>query len=836
MRKTLLLFSLLLLCLSDSIAQCSDVVNTTTSTINTWDWRTRYWDVYYKTNSGLATYYNANSPFYDVQNQNLSTLADKTEANKDFKPEDGWELIKKDLGSTIQATSNPFVILYNKNTARLRVFFLVIQLYSEVGSNDDAKGGLIKVGFTNGADDRTYVYQSNLLATNTAPVSPLDQFNRDIVINTPNIFRSNLPYWLYADVPVMYDPCTCQNKGKLFLQAQLISTAQVDITINSLPYQSPVKDNAVNRNTDFLTAFTSIGTNITDQVTGGLKAANDVATATGKLVDGLDKVIDPDNDDLKHFYTKSISTFTDNVNSTGNWLELLPLAGGAAKSVVSLIDFFVSGGKKSGGAPPTSVIILNDFKAKGSITQTFPKNNANISLPGSDQTNLTPDLIPNYNNVLGIFNLLETPVINGKVYSEYESRIQTRWGLEYTNMLGRIATYQLAQPLKYVLNPALDIDYTISDINAALIFDRTTLNHMAFYEIKKDASKYITNLQQETSSQYRTSYYPISCLNSAVVKSRFVRYSLPIKGTAYGYLNFFGKENTNALIGEEKTDGYIPQNIVVKITARLRKKNATNPNEDIVFVSSFPTKFQALSGGAYVRNSPPAELTADNFEDIYEEDYTVPDNTRFFFNTTVKSLKNITIGSNVWIARGVNVVFQAGGAIIGQPVRGTTQGPTRGSIIVYDGTYNLLPNSTLPLPSACSIKQAPESATAINTFCNGSVYKVTKRYATARIGNEEEELIAAEEPVEELITFLYGVFPNPVNQFSTVKYALAEQAQARIYITNTLGNRVAVVSDSFQEPGEHTAVLDATTLSNGIYLCTLEAGNYKLTKRIVIIK
>ena len=113
---------------------------------------------------------------------------------------------------------------------------------------------------------------------------------------------------------------------------------------------------------------------------------------------------------------------------------------------------------------------------------------------------------------------------------------------------------------------------------------------------------------------------------------------------------------------------------------------------------------------------------------------------------------------------------------------------------------------------------------------------MTKRYAAARIGNEEEEHIAAEELVEEPITFLYGVSPNPVNHFATVKYALAEQGQARIYITNTLGNRVAVVRDSFQEPGEHTAVLDATTLPNGIYLCTLEAGDYKLTKRIVIIK
>ena len=291
MKRKVLSALFFLLCSLAATAQvhCSEIIRTTTPTINTWDWRGRFWGVYYITTSGLPTYYTMDSPFYDVQNLNVQKLADKTDQNKDFKPEDGWELLKVDLGTPTMASRKPYAIFYNKYTARLRTFFLVTQLYSEVGTTDTQKGGIIKVGFING--DAPFAYQSNLLTAYTAPILPLDQFKRDIIINTPNLFRSTLPYWLYADVPVMYDPCTCQNKGKLYIHAELINTAQVDITIKSLPYQSPVKSDAVNGKSDFLTGFS----NFSDKVEGGVKAANSVGETIDKLVKTADRVLDPDN-------------------------------------------------------------------------------------------------------------------------------------------------------------------------------------------------------------------------------------------------------------------------------------------------------------------------------------------------------------------------------------------------------------------------------------------------------------------------------------------------------------------------------------------------------------
>ena len=132
---------------------CVDQIKTTTPTINLWNWRTQFWQVNYLPIGGSPVYLgDLLSPFWDDQNSNTKPLADVDSASKDNKSEDGWELVSKNMGmglsqgdAVASLPSAPYVLLYNKYTAKLRIYLLVVQLFSGVANNDASTGGNIKV-------------------------------------------------------------------------------------------------------------------------------------------------------------------------------------------------------------------------------------------------------------------------------------------------------------------------------------------------------------------------------------------------------------------------------------------------------------------------------------------------------------------------------------------------------------------------------------------------------------------------------------------------------------------------------------------------------------------
>src|SRR5689334_10605579 len=95
-------------------SQCPARTTTTrwdaVGTSNTWNWTTDFYTAYIK-NRPYTTipspFYNPNSTF---QNPNLIFL--QSPATKDLDPDDGWELLVKDMGnnSNLPATAvtNPF--------------------------------------------------------------------------------------------------------------------------------------------------------------------------------------------------------------------------------------------------------------------------------------------------------------------------------------------------------------------------------------------------------------------------------------------------------------------------------------------------------------------------------------------------------------------------------------------------------------------------------------------------------------------------------------------------------------------------------------------------------
>jgi predicted outer membrane repeat protein len=78
-------------------------------------------------------------------------------------------------------------------------------------------------------------------------------------------------------------------------------------------------------------------------------------------------------------------------------------------------------------------------------------------------------------------------------------------------------------------------------------------------------------------------------------------------------------------------------------------------------------------------------------------------------------------------------------------------------------------------------------------------------------------------------------YPNPFNPVAIIEYELARNALVRLNVYDILGNRVAVVVDSWLNAGTYIVEWDASEFPSGIYFCKLESdGVYDITKMTLL--
>jgi hypothetical protein len=79
-------------------------------------------------------------------------------------------------------------------------------------------------------------------------------------------------------------------------------------------------------------------------------------------------------------------------------------------------------------------------------------------------------------------------------------------------------------------------------------------------------------------------------------------------------------------------------------------------------------------------------------------------------------------------------------------------------------------------------------------------------------------------------------YPNPFNAQTSIKYALPQSGEVEIAIYNIMGQKVAVLSNGIEQPGEHTAIWDAKDMPSGVYFAKLQAGEKSETIIMVLLK
>jgi len=88
---------------------------------------------------------------------------------------------------------------------------------------------------------------------------------------------------------------------------------------------------------------------------------------------------------------------------------------------------------------------------------------------------------------------------------------------------------------------------------------------------------------------------------------------------------------------------------------------------------------------------------------------------------------------------------------------------------------------------------------------------------------------------------LHQNYPNPFNPITTLRYDLPEQAIVNIIIYDMLGREVKTLVNSTQDAGFKSVIWDATNdygkpVSAGVYLYQIQAGEFRQTKKMVLLK
>lgn len=79
-------------------------------------------------------------------------------------------------------------------------------------------------------------------------------------------------------------------------------------------------------------------------------------------------------------------------------------------------------------------------------------------------------------------------------------------------------------------------------------------------------------------------------------------------------------------------------------------------------------------------------------------------------------------------------------------------------------------------------------------------------------------------------------YPNPFNPTTVIRFGIPHKSAVNITVYNTLGQRVAVLVDSEMEAGYHSVRFDAHDVAGGVYLYCIVAGDFRETKRLLLVK
>lgn len=79
-------------------------------------------------------------------------------------------------------------------------------------------------------------------------------------------------------------------------------------------------------------------------------------------------------------------------------------------------------------------------------------------------------------------------------------------------------------------------------------------------------------------------------------------------------------------------------------------------------------------------------------------------------------------------------------------------------------------------------------------------------------------------------------YPNPFNPSTNIKFEIPKSSDVKIAVYDLSGKEIETIVNEHLQPGTYQAVWDASKYSSGVYFYSLISGDFKNTKKMVLIK
>ncbi len=463
-----------------------------------------------------------NSGYENLTNVNLDKL--------DMYYADGWELISVNLGAYPDGTvltemqpiqqsaygQIPYIILYNKKRALLRLF--ANSLTGIVSGFDHV---VVHLKFANQQK------LSGLLMPNSDYSTALDQGTVTTGIATVIKHPNNSTAWFYADFQVGYDPCTCLFESDIKIEFEFVNTLILNMVSNEVSTEIALIDEQGNSNIneDFLASvqynagFEGAGLLVYNNLEGLVDdyiAKLEAVQAYNESVDQNANIVKRKTTILKIFKFVIIggaSAITGNlvplVQESAN--DLIKSIGIQGQNIVIKKDDTIKEVKKILGkefdsfsqewidepqvkqpSPTVPTARFAESTFNGEINDNTIVGGPTLFNPGTypDAQNnqaVTAHNYPVYNEILGLFALLESPVFSK--YTHWNHDVTNSWysgsfenseegyfpaELDQDVASEKIVRFKLNSPLKLAYNPASGVNASQCTVQASLVMDFTS--------------------------------------------------------------------------------------------------------------------------------------------------------------------------------------------------------------------------------------------------------------------------------------------------------------------------------------------------------------------------
>jgi hypothetical protein len=79
-------------------------------------------------------------------------------------------------------------------------------------------------------------------------------------------------------------------------------------------------------------------------------------------------------------------------------------------------------------------------------------------------------------------------------------------------------------------------------------------------------------------------------------------------------------------------------------------------------------------------------------------------------------------------------------------------------------------------------------------------------------------------------------YPNPFNPVTNIHYEIPKNGFVKLVVFDILGREIQTLVNEKQNAGTYEVTFDGSNLSSGIYFYTLSVGDFKETKKFVLLK